>query len=385
MLKLISIIFLSLVSFISQAASIIMTGNFIKTAVSDNGTLGYGSSTSPGILHDSTGTGNFGIDDYLTPGTPYEGFSLKSDQFSTIANYNTSSSSGSISGSISDISATFGYDQAINFTGSYAGYFTISSDTYFNDGDERINISTTITAASNLSNLSFSRWLDPDPDVNTYSSFVTTNGRGSTSLPVENWVHAEGSQTGLTIGLFSDSSIVHNTGVSSGWSTDPSVYLSGQNDGNGDYVIGLGFNIGDLSIGESITLKYSYVMGGSLDTVDIPVPKTPSEVDLTPLEGNVNHISYFLLKINNPLSVAASVDYTTQDGSAIAGQDYIAVSGTATIPAGNTSTVVGVQIIGDTIAESNESFSLIINHPQGAKFPEGITSITATKTIIDDD
>src|SRR5947207_562339 len=65
----------------SQAAPLTLTGNFLKVGISDAGTLGSNSATSPGILHDPTGTQNFcpgGIcNDYLTPGTPHEGFSFK--------------------------------------------------------------------------------------------------------------------------------------------------------------------------------------------------------------------------------------------------------------------------------------------------------------------
>jgi secreted trypsin-like serine protease len=131
---------------------------------------------------------------------------------------------------------------------------------------------------------------------------------------------------------------------------------------------------------------YSWVnttTGGSITNTSKPT--TPSEVDLTPVETDTNHISYFLLAISNQLTIDASVDYITKDNTAIAGQDYIATSGTATIKAGETSTAIGVEIIGDSNIESSESFYLTISNPQGASFPKGITSLSATKTIIDDD
>jgi len=259
-------------------ASVVMTGDFVKTAVSDDGTLGYGGATTPGILHDSTGTGTFGVDDYLTPGTSWEGFSIKSDQTGLISNNNDRSDS--ISGSISDISGSSAHDQAVNFLGTFSSLFSISTDTFFNDGDERISMSTTITALDDLTNLLFSRWLDPDPDVVSFGSYDTVNGRGATGLAAENWVHSEGSSTGLTIGLYTDSSITHNTGISAAWEIDPSFYLAGTNDGNGDYTIGLAFNIGSLSTGDSVTFDYSYVMGDSLETVDIPTPSVPEPTSL---------------------------------------------------------------------------------------------------------
>ncbi len=115
------------------------------------------------------------------------------------------------------------------------------------------------------------------------------------------------------------------------------------------------------------------------------IPTKSSEVDLTPAETNSNHTTYFLLEINPPLAIDASVDYFTKDGSAIAGEDYISKSGKAVIKAGETRTVIGIEIIGDTKKESNETFSIVMRNPKGANFPAGKTELIASKTIIDDD
>jgi hypothetical protein len=102
-------------------------------------------------------------------------------------------------------------------------------------------------------------------------------------------------------------------------------------------------------------------------------------------ETDVNHRNNFKLEISEPLAIDASVSYTTRDGTAIAGQDYITTKDTAIIRAGKTSVLIKVDIIADNIAESEESFELVISNPQGAKFPANITEITATHTIVDDD
>jgi len=109
------------------------------------------------------------------------------------------------------------------------------------------------------------------------------------------------------------------------------------------------------------------------------------EANTQPTEGNSNHINYFLLQINQVLSVDASVSYQTRDGTAIAGQDYIATAGIATILAGQTSVEIPVVIIGDTLEEYNETFDLVITDPVGAMFPTGTTEITATHKIVDDE
>ena len=116
-----------------------------------------------------------------------------------------------------------------------------------------------------------------------------------------------------------------------------------------------------------------------------PVPTRPDEVILEPEEGNSNHLNYFLLSIGNAMEIDASVNYITLDGSAVAGFDYVFSSGVATIAAGETSTAIGVEIIGDTLQENDETFLLQVSDPEGGVFPVGVRTLTAEHTIIDDD
>ncbi len=115
------------------------------------------------------------------------------------------------------------------------------------------------------------------------------------------------------------------------------------------------------------------------------VPQNPGEVDVSPQEGSGNHINYFLLFIPETLSTNATVNYRTLDGSAIAGEDYIAASGIALIEAGKTSTLIGVEIIADSIQEDDETFFLEVSNPVGGSFPNNEIVLTAMRTIVNDD
>ncbi|HHC73852.1 MAG TPA: YHYH protein, partial [Thiothrix sp.] len=108
-------------------------------------------------------------------------------------------------------------------------------------------------------------------------------------------------------------------------------------------------------------------------------------VNPTPTEGDVNSTTVFSLQISAAMSSAASVTYETRAITATSGTDFIATSGTATIPAGSTEALINVEIVGDDLAEENESFQLVITNPTGGIFPSGVTEMTATRTIIDDD
>ena len=58
-----------------------------------------------------------------------------------------------------------------------------------------------------------------------------------------------------------------------------------------------------------------------------------------------------------------TVDYVTMDGTAIAGEDYIMTSGTATILEGTSATTVTVMVIGDKDVELDETFKVILSEP----------------------
>jgi Calx-beta domain-containing protein len=77
----------------------------------------------------------------------------------------------------------------------------------------------------------------------------------------------------------------------------------------------------------------------------------------------------------------ASVDYTTNDVTATAGSDYQTTSGTVTFSPGETQKSVLVPVIGDTLVEGNETFTLDISSPSGAT----LGTASSTVTIIDND
>jgi hypothetical protein len=267
------------------AAPLTLTGNYLKVGISDFGTLGSNSSTSPGILHDPTGTQTFGVNDYLTPGTPHEGFGINSTETGFIQNDNTGISNfGSTSPTLLVGAAANGYDNAATWTGSN-GALTITNSYFFNIGDERILIQTTISSSRALSNVAFARSEDPDPDVNTFGSYATNNQRGNSLFNMADFVGAAGASTGLTIALLNGEGnpADHNTAIGPGCCSnlDPYYVLAG---GDGttssaeDDSINMAWRLGDLAADESILLTYYYVFGENIDTTGgngtVPEPAT---------------------------------------------------------------------------------------------------------------
>jgi hypothetical protein len=60
----------------------------------------------------------------------------------------------------------------------------------------------------------------------------------------------------------------------------------------------------------------------------------------------------------------STVDFTTENGTAIAGQDYTAVSGTLTFSPGQTTQTISVPILQDQVNDFNETFSVNLSNPQ---------------------
>jgi hypothetical protein len=76
-----------------------------------------------------------------------------------------------------------------------------------------------------------------------------------------------------------------------------------------------------------------------------------------------------------------TVNYATANGSATAGSDYTAKSGTLTFPKGSTAQTVSVPVIGDAVIESNETFTLNLTNPVNAT----LANTSAVGTITNDD
>jgi hypothetical protein len=80
-----------------------------------------------------------------------------------------------------------------------------------------------------------------------------------------------------------------------------------------------------------------------------------------------------------------SVDYVTRDGTALAGSDYIAVSGKLNLYPGENQAVIAVEIVGDTTLEPQEYFYLDVFNPVGGSFGAGVVKLTGMRIILDDD
>jgi sugar lactone lactonase YvrE len=78
-------------------------------------------------------------------------------------------------------------------------------------------------------------------------------------------------------------------------------------------------------------------------------------------------------------ATAVSANYATADGTATAGKDYTAETGTVTFALGQTSRLILLTTRAESVMDGNETFSLQLSNPTGATIGTG----TATVTIVD--
>ncbi|WP_035226329.1 Calx-beta domain-containing protein [Paracidovorax oryzae] len=104
--------------------------------------------------------------------------------------------------------------------------------------------------------------------------------------------------------------------------------------------------------------------------------------DVSVTEGNnLTTTATFTVSLSAASGRTVTVNYATADGSANAGSDYVAASGTLTFPPGTTTQNVAVTINGDTTVEPDETFTLNLSGASNAS----IARATATGTILNDD
>ena len=88
----------------------------------------------------------------------------------------------------------------------------------------------------------------------------------------------------------------------------------------------------------------------------------------------------FMVSLSPASSQVVTVAYATQDGTAVAGSDYTAASGTLQFDPGMTSHTIRIAVLNDTAVEPTETFAVELSDPVRATLADG----TGVGTITDD-
>lgn len=119
---------------------------------------------------------------------------------------------------------------------------------------------------------------------------------------------------------------------------------------------------------------------GAVTIVNDDAPlRTLSINDTSVAEGNAgSRNAVFTVTLSAAATRPVTVSFATANGTATAGSDYSAVSGTVSIPTGSRTAVINVPVTGDTVVEPNETLFVNLSAPSGASLADaqGVATIS---------
>jgi probable HAF family extracellular repeat protein len=139
---------------------------------------------------------------------------------------------------------------------------------------------------------------------------------------------------------------------------------------NAGQIVGAGFHAGQVR---------AYLMTPNDQP---PLPPTLTITDVTITEGHSGtNSAVFTVNLSAASTQTVSVTFATANGSATAGSDYQANSGTLTFGPGETSKTITVLVNGDRLGEPNETFAVNLSGATNAT----IADAQGVCTIVDDE
>jgi hypothetical protein len=142
-----------------------------------------------------------------------------------------------------------------------------------------------------------------------------------------------------------------------------------------------------IANGKPLRITVTIRSGGqsATKTVVYPVPALPKpsvSVDgASAAEGNGSTTLSFPVTLSASTPLPVSVSYATSNGTASAPADYTSATGTVTFAPGETSKTIDVTVVGETVYEPDETFTVALSNPVNATIGTG----SATGTIQNDD
>lgn len=147
-------------------------------------------------------------------------------------------------------------------------------------------------------------------------------------------------------------------------------------------------SFGEVGAWQSVAY-YQQWIDQSLRASYVGAPSRPEDVKKEVQEGQFGtSMVFFLLQFTGVRASPdqwLSVEYSTRDGTAKAGEDYLATRGKLILYPNESQAVIPVEVIGDWVAEPDEVFYLDVFNPVGGSFGPGVTVLTGQRTLLNDD
>ena len=252
----------------------ILENNWVRAGVNGTtGTFGSGNGTTPGLLFDPTGTGTFDPSyDYLTPGSPFDGFAVKIDGVNKVNN--NAGNMNQIPNCDCRMGETlFDGNNYLIWGGMWehgGGTWEINNTYTLGETNPYVDVHTEIIAGSDATTLSFGKFIDPDSQGMPGDSSSTDNVLGYGVIPSTNVAFSEATVSRYALGIYTTDTNV--TAGINGWSTQADGYngttytdADGNNVlyGNGDDTIGISWTWTGITAGDIMEASYAYIFGPS--------------------------------------------------------------------------------------------------------------------------
>ena len=195
--------------------------------------------------------------------------------------------------------------------------------------------------------------------------------------------------TGVAVGSVQTSNTITVSGINT---ASPISIVGGSYSINGGSFVSAS---GTVTVGQTVQLRQTasgnpgtttsavLTIGGVSSSYDVTTALAGLSIaDASVVEGNsgTRNLS-FVVSLSPAATSPVTVAYATANGTATAGSDYVATSGTLNFPAGSTSQTITVTVIGDTEFEPDETLLVNLSNPVNATLGQA----QATGTISNDD
>lgn len=124
---------------------------------------------------------------------------------------------------------------------------------------------------------------------------------------------------------------------------------------------------------------------GTIVNDDGTPPPSPTLPSLTIADATFDEAAgkaIIAVSLSAPSTGEVKVNYSTAAGTALAGSDFTAASGTLTFAANQTTRTISVDLVNDTAPEAQEQFDLVLSNPLGATIADGRATVRITDTDV---
>ena len=310
------------------------------------------------VAEGNSGTTPFTFNVYLNTASPQ----------TVTVNYNTSDGTAIAGTDYQAASGTLTF--APGQTSQYVTVYVYGNTVDEPDKTFNFNLSGAVNATINPNQFATGKILNDDLSVSVSDAAPVTEGSSGTTPAVFTISLSAPSTHSVTVGYYTAGGTA-TSGVDYTMTNGTATFASGQTSttvavpilGDTAYDGNETFN---LYLSQPVNVALSRAVGTVTIIDNNPMP-TVSVTDASVPEGNSGLVACtFTVSLSATSYQPVTLNYSTADGTAIAGSDYQSVTGSLTFAPGQTSKQVTIWVIGDTVVEPNQTFTLNLSNVSGA-------------------